>query len=39
MPVDVETVSMRLKQLNNELLDVNKEIEDYCKELGISTPF
>lgn len=38
-PVDLEAVSFDLKNIDKELVDINKEIAGYCEELGISTPF
>jgi type I restriction enzyme M protein len=38
-PVDLNEVSANLKTIDSDLLDINKEIEDFCKELGIDTPF
>ncbi|MGK7392602.1 MAG: type I restriction-modification system subunit M [Candidatus Cyclobacteriaceae bacterium M2_1C_046] len=38
-PVDLETVSTELKQLERDMNGTDAEIEDYCKELGIETPF
>lgn len=38
-PVDLKAVSMELKQLDKELAETNKYIQNYCDELGIDTPF
>ncbi len=38
-PIDIEAVAQELKQLDNEMETTNKTIEEFCKELGISTPF
>ncbi|KAA3639463.1 MAG: type I restriction-modification system subunit M [Proteobacteria bacterium] len=38
-PVDLKAVSMELKQLDKELAETNKDIQKYCDELGIETPF
>lgn len=38
-PIDLNAVAQNLKQMDEELEEVNKEIAKYCKELGIETPF
>ncbi|GGE21612.1 type I restriction-modification system subunit M [Psychroflexus salis] len=38
-PVDLEAVSQELKQLNQDITEVDKEIEGYCQELNLNTPF
>ena len=38
-PVDLDTVSEELKQIETELDDVDSEIANYCDQLEISTPF
>ena len=38
-PVDLAAVSKELKGLNKEMAETDKEIEKYCKELKIDTPF
>ena len=38
-PVDLEAVSAELKTLDKELARTNETIQQYCDELGISTPF
>jgi len=38
-PIDLDSVSKELVDLNNELIKVDNKIEAYCKELNISTPF
>ncbi len=38
-PIDLELVSTELKALENNLLRTNTEIEKFCTELNISTPF
>ena len=38
-PVDLKAVSMELKQLDKELDEINKDIQKFCDELGIGTPF
>ncbi|MEX1003447.1 MAG: type I restriction-modification system subunit M [Crocinitomicaceae bacterium] len=38
-PVDLQAVSQELKALNKEMAETDKEIEKYCNELGIDTPF
>ena len=38
-PVDLQTVSDELKELNEEMKETDKVIEGYCKELRIDTPF
>lgn len=37
--IDLSEVSSNLKSLDKELEEVNKEIAEYCQELGIDTPF
>jgi len=38
-PVDLAAVSQSLKQLNSEMEKTDKTIAQFCKELGINTPF
>ena len=38
-PVDLKAVSQDLKNLNEAMKKTDTEIEGYCKELGIETPF
>jgi type I restriction enzyme M protein len=38
-PIDIEEVSRELKTLDEEIQLNDKEIEKFCNELGISTPF
>ena len=38
-PVDLATVSQELKSLEKEMESTDKTIADYCKQLGIDTPF
>ena len=38
-PVDLDSVSTELKQIETELDEVDNEIADYCQQLDISTPF
>ena len=38
-PVDLEEVSKKIKEINKEMVNVDKEIKKYCDELGIDTPF
>lgn len=38
-PVDLAAVSQELKALNKQMAETDKVIADYCKELGIDTPF
>ncbi|MFV0543044.1 MAG: type I restriction-modification system subunit M [Marinicella pacifica] len=38
-PVDLERVSDDLKQIDQDLIKINKEIKGFCDELGIETPF
>lgn len=37
--IDLDAVSSDLKAIDVDLLEINKEIADFCSELGISTPF
>lgn len=38
-PVDLKVVSAELKSLGKDIQDTNTTIADYCKQLGIQTPF
>ena len=38
-PVDLEAVSAELKKLDQEMRETDATIADYCKQLGIETPF
>ncbi|MEZ4922168.1 MAG: type I restriction-modification system subunit M [Crocinitomicaceae bacterium] len=38
-PVDLASLSQELKALNKQMAETDKVIADYCKELGIDTPF
>jgi type I restriction enzyme M protein len=38
-PVDLQAVSQELKSLDKDMQKSDKEITDYCKQLGIDTPF
>ncbi|GGE06911.1 type I restriction-modification system subunit M [Psychroflexus salis] len=38
-PIDLDAVSQELKQLNQDITEVDSEIENYCKELNLKTPF
>jgi type I restriction enzyme M protein len=38
-PIDIEKIADELKSLENELPLTNDLIEDYCKQLGIKSPF
>jgi type I restriction enzyme M protein len=38
-PVDLSAVSAELTQLNADMTRTNAEIADFCRELGIDTPF
>ncbi len=38
-PIDLETLSLEIKKLELEETEVDKEIDGYCKELGINPPF
>ena len=37
--VDLAAVSLSLRELDLKLSDADSKIADFCKELGISTPF
>ena len=37
--VDMEQVANRIREIDTELVDVDKQIADFCKQLGIDTPF
>ena len=37
--VDLAAVSQELKSLNKQMAETDKTIADYCKQLGIDTPF
>jgi type I restriction enzyme M protein len=38
-PVDLNAVSKELKQIDKNLDETNQEIEEFCKQLNIPTPF
>jgi type I restriction enzyme M protein len=38
-PIDLEEVSRELKELQVNMEDTENEISEFCRELGISTPF
>jgi type I restriction enzyme M protein len=38
-PVDLATVSAEIKSLDKEILKTDATIEEYCKQLGLETPF
>ena len=38
-PIDIEQVSKELKNIDIDIAESDKLITDFCKELGISTPF
>jgi type I restriction enzyme M protein len=38
-PIDLNEVSLNLKNLDIDLQEVNKEIASFCTELGINAPF
>ncbi len=38
-PVVLKTVSKELKALDKDIMNTDKKIADYCKQLGIDTPF
>ncbi|MCC8034772.1 MAG: type I restriction-modification system subunit M [Rikenellaceae bacterium] len=38
-PVDLAEVSRELKSLNGQIGEVDRRIAEFCKELGIDTPF
>jgi len=38
-PVDLAAVSQELKNLGKDMAETDKVIAEYCKELGIETPF
>lgn len=38
-PVDLQTVSQQLQQLEHHITKTDTTIADYCKQLGIDTPF
>ncbi|MHB1680133.1 MAG: type I restriction-modification system subunit M [bacterium] len=37
--IDLESLATEIKKLEMEEIDVDKEIDGYCKELGINPPF
>ncbi|MDM1549457.1 type I restriction-modification system subunit M [Empedobacter falsenii] len=37
--IDVKVVTERLKTINTELVEVDKQLADFCKQLNIPTPF
>ena len=38
-PVDLDAVSEELKSLDQDILETDKTISDFCEELGIKAPF
>ena len=38
-PVDLQAVSQELKNIDKDMQEIDAEIADYCKQLGIDTPF
>ncbi len=38
-PVDLQAVSAEIKKLDQEMLETDTTIGEYCKQLGIETPF
>jgi type I restriction enzyme M protein len=38
-PIDINAISNELKALETEMKNTDKEIADFCKELGIEMPF
>ncbi len=38
-PIDLKEVSKEIKKIDKEMVEVDKKISDYCKELGIGSPF
>ena len=37
-PVDLKAVTKEIKSIDEKMVKTNKEIEKYCKELGIEAP-
>lgn len=37
--IDIDLISKELKELDNQMLSIDKTIASFCKELKISTPF
>ena len=37
--IDVDLISKELKELDSQMLSIDKTIASFCKELKISTPF
>lgn len=38
-PIDITEVSKQLRDIDKQLVDVDSRITDFCKQLGIDTPF
>lgn len=38
-PIDLNTVTKEIREIDKEMIDVDKKIKEYCKELGIEEPF
>ena len=38
-PINLETISQELQNLQNQTLSINQTLAQYCQELGIKTPF
>lgn len=37
--IDIEVVAIGIKKVDDSMVDIDKTIEEFCKELNISTPF
>ena len=38
-PIDLDEVVKEIKKIDQDLIEVDKKIAEYCKELGIQSPF
>jgi type I restriction enzyme M protein len=38
-PIDLKEVTAEIKKLDTDMAEIDKKITDYCKELGIDSPF
>jgi type I restriction enzyme M protein len=39
VPIDLAEVTAGIKKIDTDMADIDKKMADYCKELGIDTPF
>jgi type I restriction enzyme M protein len=37
--LEIEAIALKLKALDTDVAEIDKIIADFCRELGIETPF